>query len=142
MLLLVALMGLGMAAVGPLWAQQTQREQEAELLRVGGLYAAAIEAYRDGSPGLAKEYPARLEDLLDDRRFIGLTRHMRRLYPDPMMPSRPWGTVLDAAGRIRAVYSQGAERPLQRQTIELGMARLPVADHYSDWKFGPEELRQ
>ncbi len=140
LLVLVALLGLGMAAAGPLWAQQTQRERETELLRVGRLYALALQAYRDASPGLAKECPLALEDLTNDSRFIGLTRHLRRLYPDPMQPGQAWGLVRDAKGRICAVYSQSEERPLRQQPVELGggMQLLPAA-HYRDWKFGPQE---
>lgn len=139
-LVLVALMGLGMAAAGPLWAQQTQREREAELLRVGRLYALALKAYRDASPGTAKECPLSLDELLNDSRFIGLTRHLRRLYPDPMQTGLGWGLVRDAKGRICAVFSQSESRPLRQQPVELGEGmQLQPAAHYRDWKFGPEE---
>lgn len=139
-LLLVAVLGLGMAVAGPAWAQQTQREREAELLRIGRLYALALQAYRDASPGLAKECPRSLDELVNDNRFIGLTRHLRRLYPDPMQPDQPWGLVRDAKGRVCAVYSQSEARPLRQQPVELGgaMQLLPAA-HYRDWKFGPQE---
>lgn len=139
-LTLVALLGLGLAQWGPLWAEQARRDREQELLRVGSLYAQAIEAYWRASPGSARQFPMRLEDLLLDTRYVGTQRHLRRVYADPLHPSRPWGLVRDAEGRIRGVYSQDPQMPFARAGRELANVRLSDAQRYSDWVFTPKDL--
>lgn len=137
-LLLLALAGLGLAAVGPLWSRDMQREREQELLRIGRLYAQALADYRDRSPGSVKQYPASLEALALDTRFIGVTRHLRRLYPDPLAPDRPWGLVRDDSGAITGIYSQSDAAPLHQAPIDLGVVELAPAQRYADWKFAPK----
>ena len=135
MLLLLALVSLGLAFAGPLWSQQTRREREQELLHIGTLYAQAIASYRDLSPGTDKQYPPNLEALLNDARFVVTRRHLRKAYPDPLNPRRPWGLLRNEAGRVTGVYSQDTEAPLARGAIALEHMVLPPAQHYSDWKF-------
>lgn len=137
-LALLALIMLGLAAVGPLWAQQAQREREQDLLRIGALYAQAIASYRDSSPGSVKQYPQQLDALVHDSRFIGVTRHLRRLYSDPIAPELPWGLVRDAGGRIIGVYSQSDKAPLAQAAIDLGVVQLAPVKRYADWKFMPK----
>ncbi len=132
-LALVAIMGIGLAAIGPLWAEEAQREREDELLRVGQLYADAIARYHKASPGSAKLYPATLEVLLSDTRFVGTMRHLRALYPDPVGNGRPWGLLRGADGGIRGVYSQSEATPLRR--VALRSPTLAPATRYSEWQF-------
>jgi len=134
-LVLVALVGLGLAQAGPSWGERIRREREQALLRTGALYARAIAEYRDESPGTLKAYPESLDALLADPRFIGLHRHLRRLYPDPIAPDRPWGLVRDIDGRLIGVYSQSDETPLAQGDQRLGALSLAPARRYSDWKF-------
>lgn len=134
-LALLALTSIGLAAVGPRWSEDEHREREAELIRVGNLYAQAIERYRLASPGSRRHGPARLEDLLSDDRFGGTQRHIRQLYPDPMQPSVPWGLVRDESGDIVAVYSQSERAPLRRVALSLDRLHLPAARRYADWSF-------
>jgi type II secretory pathway pseudopilin PulG len=124
-LALLAVCMLGVSLAAPVWSQQVKREREQELLRIGALYAQALASYRDASPGSLKQYPPRLEALLLDTRYVGVQRHLRKLYADPMNPGQPWGLVLDAEQRIVGVYSLSEEAPLAE-----GSAR-----RYSDWKF-------
>lgn len=138
-LILLALCGLGLAAVGPSWAKTSQREREDELLRIGALYAQAIAEYRDSSPGSVKAYPEKLEWLTFDTRFVGVTRHLRKLYADPMSSGQAWGLVKDQAGHITGVYSQSSQSPLRQAAMQLGDVKLAAAQHYSDWKFKPPE---
>jgi type II secretory pathway pseudopilin PulG len=138
----VALVGLGLATLGPMWAESAQREHEQELLRVGTLYAEAIAAYRAQAPGSAKQYPHDLESLTLDNRFVGTKRHLRRLYADPLKPSRPWGLIRAADGGIRGVFSQDERAPLLRTGRDLGATVLMPATRYSDWKFVAKEQPQ
>ena len=85
------------------------RNAEAELIFRGQAYAAAIRSYRNAiedDPRL----PQNLEELLDDRRFIG-RRHIRRLYDDPMTGGA-WNVLRDEDGGIR-----GVGRQLQRHVL-------------------------
>jgi hypothetical protein len=82
-------------------------EDSARLIKI---YAEAIQNYYDATPGVRKQYPEQLEDLLLDQRQVSLHRHLRRLYPDPLQLSLPahdvgWGLERDAQGRIQAVFS-------------------------------------
>jgi len=139
-LVLLALCGLALAAVGPAWSARSQRDREEDLLRVGALYARAIAEYRDMSPGTAKVYPDSLDSLVLDTRLVGVTRHLRKLYPDPMNPGRPWGLLKDEAEHIVGVYSLSAQKPFRQQALTRGPLKLAAAQHYSDWKFRPREL--
>lgn len=134
-LTLVALLGLGLAAIGPLWAREAQREREEQLLRVGRLYADAVGRYRAMSPGAVKRYPAQLEDLLLDTRFVGTVRHLRALYSDPVSRQQPWQLILAPDGGIMGVASRSTEEPLRRTPVVLGSLTLAPAQRYSDWRF-------
>ena len=136
----LAALSIGLAVVGPAWSEQARREREQDLLRVGRLYAQALESYRNAAPGTLKQYPLRLEDLLEDRRFVGVRRHLRKLYADPMNAGQPWGLIRDTEGRVQGVYSRSEEPPLARRPIDLGVTLLEPAQRYSDWKFAPKPL--
>lgn len=134
---LVALLGLALSAIGPHWAGEAQREREQELLKVGILYAKAIKSYYDASPGSLKQYPPDLQSLVLDTRFVGVRRHIRRIYPDPLKPDRPWGLVKDDAGRLRGVFSQDERRPIQQAGIMNDWLAIAAASRYSQWVFAP-----
>ena len=135
LLALVAVLGIGLAAAGPLWAEEAKREREAELLRVGQSYAEAIARYHRMSPGSVKRFPTELDQLLTDTRFVGTVRHLRTLYPDPVTRGQPWALVRAPDGGIQGVASQSAEPPLRVTAVELGAVHLSAAQRYSDWRF-------
>lgn len=137
----VALLGLALAALGPMWAEEARRSREAELLRVGQAYAEAIASYREASPGSVRQYPRELGNLLVDTRFVGMKRHLRKLYADPLSPGRPWGVIRAADGGIRGVYSLDTRSPLRKVPLRLGVVELPAAQTYVEWKFMPSEPR-
>ena len=102
-LLMVVLMGLGLGAAGTLWRTESQRLKENELLYIGEQYRQAINRYYN-APGPIKQYPKSLEALLLDTRQPTLTRHLRKLYPDPMTNNKEWGLVVDGdSEEIRGV---------------------------------------
>jgi type II secretory pathway pseudopilin PulG len=137
LIVIVALLGLLMAWAGPRIADQQRREAEADLLRIGALYANAIGDYYRASPGSLKRYPASLDDLLLDARMLGTVRYMRRLYADPLQPGRPWGVIRGDDGTIRGVYSMSTAIPFRQTAVDLDTLRLAPALHYSDWHFVP-----
>jgi type II secretory pathway pseudopilin PulG len=131
----IGLASIGLSIVGPLWSQQSQRERERELVRVGEQFVLAIEAYRAASPGSEKQFPPSLEALTVDNRFAGTVRHLRRVYADPVNPSQPMGLIRNPTGRIVGVYSQSRAQPLAQAGMTWRLGRLPPASQYSDWKF-------
>lgn len=136
-MIVLALIGIGLARLGPMWADDEQREREKDLQRVGSEYARAIAAYYQSTPGSIKRFPPDLQSLLLDGRVPGVRRYLRRLAPDPMAPLRPWGLIQASDGGIMGVYSLDGRSPLRRVPVDLGVLTLPVADRYSEWKFVP-----
>ena len=131
----LAVLGLFLAVVGPMWATQAQREREAELLRVGSAYAQAIERYYAMSPGRMKTMPARIDDLLLDPRFATPVRHLRSAYPDPIDPSHAMEAITGAGGRLVGVRSASDLTPLRRVEWTDGRHTAAPAEHYRDWQF-------
>ncbi len=116
-------------------SQQALREREAELLRIGQLYAQAIGAFYEASPGSVKRWPRALEDLVEDQRFVGIKRHLRQVYADPMTRSTNWGLVIAADGGLAGVYSRSDAAPIRSAAMELGALSLAPARRYTDWQF-------
>lgn len=134
-LLLVVLMGIGLGAAGTLWKTESQRVKESELLFVGEAYRQAIRNYYS-APGPTKQYPKSLEDLLLDTRQTQLTRHLRKLYPDPMTGKAEWGLIRDAESQqINGVYSLAPGEPLKQQGFDSRQKDFENAKSYGDWRF-------
>lgn len=112
---------------------QSRREREAQLLFVGDQYRRAIERYYIESPGAA-QFPARLEDLLEDRRWPVPRRPLRRLYPDPFDAKQPWGLVQHGGG-IVGVYSRAAGEPYKRAGFPSRYEAFKDATSYAEWVF-------
>lgn len=138
-LLLVAVLGAGMAAYGELASHAAQREKEQELLFVGNQYRQAIRSYYELSPG-AKRFPQKLEDLLSDNRHPMPVRHLRRLYADPMTGSADWGTVISPQGGIMGVHSRSEAAPIKTGAFALRDATLEGTGRYSQWQFSHAPL--
>jgi len=135
-LFLITVMGLGLAGTAETWTVASRRERERELLWAGNQYARALKSYRDQSPG-PRQFPGRLEDLLEDRRFPQPRAHLRQLYLDPITRG-PWGTVPDAQGRIAAVRSLSDETPMKQANFPAKWLAFQGTTHYSDWQFAAD----
>lgn len=132
-LLLVAIAGLALVATGELWSTAAKRDREAQLLFVGDEFRRAIGSYYESSPG-AKRFPEQLDDLLEDRRFPVVRRHLRKIYRDPMTNSQEWGLVQDG-GRITGVYSVSSEAPLKTANFAGEDEAFKGSGAYADWRF-------
>src|SRR5258706_11200116 len=99
----VAIAGLLLAVTSEVSSQSRQREKEKELLYVGGQFREAIALYYQRTPGTVKRYPEKLEDLLEDKRYLSRQRYLRRIYRDPMTGSYDWGVVLGPDGGVAGV---------------------------------------
>ncbi len=134
-LLLVALMGMGLAAAGMFWHTQLQREKEQDLMFAGDQIRSAIEAYYNASPGAVKQYPTSLNDLLKDSRYPDTRRYLRRLYVDPLTGSSEWGMVPAPGNGILGVFSLGPGEPFKQANFPLKDAEFEHKQTYTDWKF-------
>ncbi len=125
-LLLVAVIAAGLAAIAELWSHARKREKEAELLWIGNQFKQAIGLYYQRSPGTVKRYPEKLEDLLEDRRFVTTQRHLRRIYIDPLTGKTEWGLIVAQGGGITGVHSLSTANSIRS---------IESATTYADWKF-------
>jgi hypothetical protein len=139
LLFAVALLGVGLAAGGEVWQLHARREREAELLFIGDEVRHAIDAYFDATPGAAKEYPQRVEDLLEDRRYQVPRRYLRRLYLDPFSAKPEWGLIM-VSGRLVGIYSLAAGKPVKQGGFTGPDTAFAGADNYQDWRFMAQNL--
>ena len=122
----VAVEGAGTAA---------RRERETQLLFVGDQFRAAIASYRAIAPkGTPFAYPAKLDDLLEDKRFQAPVRHLRRVYPDPMTGQADW-EIETLQGRIVGIHSRSTAAPLKRGAFLPVYGGFAGAHSYEDWRF-------
>lgn len=135
LLIAVAVGGAVLAAVGELTSHAQQRDKEAELLFVGQQYREAIRAYYERSPGGAKRYPKKLEELLADNRYPTAQRYLRRPYPDPMTGKAEWGQVEAPDGGIMGVYSLSEAPPIKTGGFSKRDESFTDAARYAEWKF-------
>ena len=136
-LFLMVLMGLGLAGAGQTWSIASQRSRERQLLWVGTQYARAIRSYYDQSTGV-KQYPTKLEDLVEDQRFTEPKHHLRQLYLDPVT-QQPFEVILAPDGRIGGVHSHSDDTPLKQAEFPQRWKDFKGAGHYSDWLFKATE---
>lgn len=79
-LLGVALIGVGLSVTATVWSKEAERQRTAEAEWVLAQYERALKSYYNAAPGSVKELPATLDELLSDRRHLGVLRHLRKAY--------------------------------------------------------------
>jgi type II secretory pathway pseudopilin PulG len=129
----VALAGLLLASTGEIWSHSQQREKEKELLFIGAQFREAIGQYYQRTPGMVKRYPEKLDDLLDDRRYLSLQRYLRKIYSDPMTGKNLWGTISASEGGIKGVYSLSDASTIKSANFDT--VGFSGGSRYSEWKF-------
>lgn len=134
-MLLVALMGITLAAAGQVWHTLQQREKEQELLFVGHQFRLALKRYADHSPAKSRRSPLHLEELLLDPRHPGVRRHLRTIYTDPVTGKAEWGLITGPGGEIYGVHSLSDDEPLKKHQFELADEHFKDSMKYSDWVF-------
>jgi hypothetical protein len=135
LLLLVAFMGVGLTVAADIDSTAARREREKELLAIGRQFQVALGRYYEIEvAGRPKEYPASLEDLLQDKRVPGIRRHLRKLFVDPMTGKAEWGLVL-VGGRIAGVHSLSDAMPIKQDGFAPDQAGLRGKQKYSEWLF-------
>jgi type II secretory pathway pseudopilin PulG len=134
-LIVVALIGVGLAVTGDVWRTTAQREKELELLFVGDEIRRAITQYYESTPGTGKQFPSSLESLLKDERYPTTRRYLRKIYRDPMTGKAEWGLIKGPGDSIMGVYSLSKQAPIKRANFPTDYASFGGAANYSDWQF-------
>ncbi len=134
LLFAVALAGIALAGTGALWSLESRRDKERELLFIGEEYRRAIASYYDKGPNGVREYPQKLEDLLQDKRFPMPVHHLRRLYRDPMTNSMDW-ELLRLQGRISGIASRAPGKPIKVAGFGAQQEGFESAASYQGWQF-------
>ncbi|MEW6120849.1 MAG: type II secretion system protein [Pseudomonadota bacterium] len=132
-LMLVGLIGLGLAAAGTLWKTEAQREREAELLFIGTQYRQAIKSYYELDPNQPR-LPQSVDDLLEDNRRPEPVRHLRRAWRDPFGGEWQWIQSQDPRG-IVGVHSSSTLAPLRTSGFTPPFEGFTDARSHADWRF-------
>jgi type II secretory pathway pseudopilin PulG len=140
LLLAIALIGLAASASLSLGSVMARRDAERQLLSVGLEFQQALRSYAGipvavAIPALGRG-PRTIEELLKDPRVLGIRRHLRQLYADPLTGRNDWELVRDSEGYILGLYSTAEGRPIQRTGFEAPLASFEDAESYSQWVFG------
>lgn len=134
-LFMIAIMGAVLAATATVWHTLAQRDKEKELLFVGHEFRRAIGLYYERTPGTAKQFPKKLDELLEDKRQTQLARYLRKRYIDPMTLTKTWGLVPGPGGTIMGVYSLSEATPVKTGNFEEADKDFDGKASYQDWKF-------
>ena len=133
-LMLIALIGMGLAAAGTLWRTESQRDREADLLFIGDQYRQAIRSYYELDPGQPR-LPQSIDDLLEDNRRPNIVRHLRRAYRDPLT-SGAFAPIRDPNTKgIIGVYSPAPGQPFKTDGFSSKDAAFKGAKSYAEWRF-------
>lgn len=135
LLIAIAILGAASAATLTAGASMQRRAAEDELLFVGSQFQDALKSYYESTPPGAKPHPARLEDLLLDKRTPVPRRHLRKVFVDPLTGKPEWGTVFNGGG-ISGIYSLAAEQPIRIAGFDDRFSSFAGKQKYSDWVFG------
>lgn len=118
LLFILAIGGIGLAALGEQARTRALREQEAELQFRGAEIARAIASYVDASPAGSRTLPRSVDDLLEDRRSGRPVRHLRQLRADPV-GGGDWVWLAPGDG--------GCGSPARRDPATAGLAAVRSA---------------
>lgn len=100
----VALIGIGLAAISEVWTTNADRQKIAQVNWIGQQYVNAIGSYYYANTGSVHFYPASVDDMLEDKRYLGIKRHLRSRYEQPIGAVTPLvSVILGAAGGINGV---------------------------------------
>jgi type II secretory pathway pseudopilin PulG len=135
LLVLLTIMGIGLAATGIVFHHQTQREKEKQLMFVGEQIRHAIGRYYENSPGGGKRFPPTLENMLRDDRYPGMHRYLRQVYRDPMTNATDWVLLRAPDGGIMGVHSALAQKPIKQDGFPSGYEHFAAKESYEDWIF-------
>jgi type II secretory pathway pseudopilin PulG len=133
-LMLIALIGMGLATAGTLWRTDAQRAREAELLFIGDQYRQAIRSYYELDPAQPR-LPQSIDELLEDNRRPDTVRHLRRAWRDPLSGGELALIVAPDSHDIVGVHSPAQGRPFKQAGFAPADETLAGAARYAEWRF-------
>lgn len=136
-LLLLLVTGLLTLTLARKWEHEDRLVKERDLLWIGAQFRSALASYAIATPAGMQEQPAKLDDLLRDRRGTREMQHLRRMFLDPMTGKADWVVVRSARGGIVGVHSRAEGKPLKRDGLWPVELQFANAKKYSDWVFAP-----
>jgi type II secretory pathway pseudopilin PulG len=114
----IAITGVALLAVSEVWTKVAERQKLAQLDWVGQQYVQAIESYYYANTGSVHFYPTKLDDLLEDKRYLSVKRHLRTLYPDPYTGALSWKPMTSSTGGIQGVaFDHDGDPPVHKQFV-------------------------
>lgn len=137
LIILLTIIGLVGAAALKVDALLRRAAAEEELLEIGAAFSAALQSYADATPkDQPKLPPPSLKELLNDPRFPGVRRHLRKIFVDPLTGKAEWGILYQGDRRgVLAVYSLSGAKPLKVANFDARFPNFENKAHISDWKF-------
>lgn len=135
LLIVLALMGLSMAASVRVGVLLQRREAERELLHIGSQFRHAFQTYYLMTPAGQQPYPNTLDELVKDPRFPHTVRHLRKIVPDPMTGKPDWLPVISPLGGIMGVASGSDAQPIQIGNFSHADKDFENKKKYADWQF-------
>ncbi|MDP2031420.1 MAG: type II secretion system protein [Thiobacillus sp.] len=133
-LMLIALIGFGLALAGTLWSTDAQRAREADLLFIGEQYRQAIRSYYELDSAQPR-LPQSIDELLEDNRRPNIVRHLRRGYRDPLTRGEFEAIRAPDTNGILGVYSRSTGKPFKQTGFFPEQQTFSKADSYSEWRF-------
>jgi len=107
LLIAFASLGIGLSVLSEVWTKTAEHQKRVQLEWVGQQYVQAIQSYYYANTGTVHFYPSTLEDLLEDKRYLSIKRHIRMLYPDPFSGKAQWKLIPAPGGGIQGVAFEG-----------------------------------
>lgn len=136
LLILLAILGIGLAAGIQAGRAMQRRSAEQALLHIGGEFADALDSYRRATPAGASDEPATLDELLRDPRYPGVVRHLRKRYADPLTGRAEWGLVrAEDTKRIVGIHSLADGQPIKVGNFPARFRGLDAKTSYREWIF-------
>lgn len=137
LMMIIALLGIALLAVGEVWHFAGKRVKEQELLFVGNQFRQAIKLYCNHAPPANKlqPFPMSLEDLIKDPRYPSTQRYLRKIYTDPITGGSEWGVLTNPNGAIIGVHSLSTEEPVKKGNFKLSEKDFEGKTQYADWHF-------
>ena len=133
-LMLIALIGMGLAAAGTLWSTDAQRSREVELLFIGNQYRQAIQSYYELDKN-APHLPQSVDDLLEDKRQPDAVRHLRRAWRDPITGGTFELIAAPDGVGFSGVASRSTAVPLKKAGFDPHDEAFAGAATYAEWRF-------
>jgi type II secretory pathway pseudopilin PulG len=106
LLIAIALMSIALVAASEVWVTTARHQKMVQMEWIGEQYVQGIGSYYYANVGSVRFYPKTLDDLLEDKRYLSIRRHLRQLYKNPMTEQLDWKLIPAPDGGIAGVETE------------------------------------